>query len=70
MAGTHTHLPKLEDIKLQLEKLGPDNFHKQYSCYEFLNGPSDSMEFLENEIKKYEIYKKGISVHQPRKENL
>ena len=70
MAGTHTHLPKLEDMKFQLEMLGPEKFHKQYSCYEFLIGPSDSMEFLENEIKNYEILKERNSVHQSRKEDL
>jgi hypothetical protein len=70
MTSTHAHLPKLEDIKNQLETLGVENFHKHYSIYESFIGPSESMEFLENEIKKYEIHKKGISIHQPRKENL
>ena len=70
MSGTHTHLPKLEDLKDHLEKLGPDAFHKHYKCYDFLTGDNDAMEFLEEEIKKYEIHKTRTSIHQPRQENL
>ena len=70
MSGTHTHLPKLEDLKHHLKKVGLDAFHKHYKCYDFLIGDNDAMEFLEEEIKKYEIHKTRTSIHQPRQENL
>ena len=70
MVGTHTHLPNLKDLKLHLERVGPDNFHKHYRCYDFLIGDDDAMKFLEEEIEKYEIHKKRTIIHQSCKKDL
>jgi hypothetical protein len=45
------YLPKLEDLKKQLES-NPDNI-KHYLKYEGFNGDSDSMDYLDEQIKSY-----------------
>ena len=57
MTSTHAHIPNLKELKNQLDTLGVEEFHKHYSVYESFIGPDDAMEFLEEEIRKYEIYK-------------
>ena len=56
MAGTHIHLPSFEDLMEDVENLGIEKVIKRYSCYEFLIGSNESLEFL---LKKFDEFKKG-----------
>ena len=56
MAGTYIHLPSFEQLKEDVENLGIEKAIKRYSCYEFLIGSVESLEFLK---EKYDEIKKG-----------
>ena len=56
MSSTHIHLPSLEVLKEDVNKNGIEKVIKRYSCYEFLIGSSESLEFLR---EKYDEFKKG-----------
>lgn len=45
------HLPKLEDLKRQLEE-DPDRL-RVYAKYMGYEGPSESMDYLEEKLKEY-----------------
>lgn len=56
MADIHIHLPSLEQLTEDVENLGIEKVIKRYSCYEFLIGSVESLEFLR---EKYDEFKKG-----------
>lgn len=56
MAGTHIHLPSYNILKEDVEKNGIELIIKKYSCYDFLIGSNESLEFLR---VKYDDFKKG-----------
>lgn len=56
MSSTHIHLPSLEQLMEDVNKNGIEKVIKRYSCYEFLIGSTESLEFLR---EKYDEFKKG-----------
>lgn len=56
MSSTHIHLPSLEVLKEDVNKNGIEKVIRRYSCYEFLIGSTESLEFLR---EKYDEFKKG-----------
>ena len=56
MAGIHIHLPSLEQLMEDVNKNGIEKVIRRYSCYEFLIGSTESLEFLR---EKYDEFKKG-----------
>lgn len=56
MSGTHVHLPSIEQLKEDVNKNGIEKIIKRYSCYDFLIGSNESLDFLR---EKYNEFKKG-----------
>lgn len=51
MSYTHIHLPELKVLKERLKER-PETI-KYYSKYEAFVGPSDSVDYINKQIKKY-----------------
>jgi hypothetical protein len=65
MSYSHIHLPKLDELKKQLEN-NPDSI-VYYTKYESVIGPCDSVAFLEDQYREYKI--KQLNKGYENKEN-
>jgi|TARA_B110000977_G_scaffold185661_1_gene250729 hypothetical protein len=57
MSYTHTHLPKLEDLKKNVES--NSDLLRYYSKYGGFIGSSSAIEYLDKQIKEYYDSKKS-----------
>lgn len=54
MGFNHCHISSVENLQMELENVGLENFVKRYRKYDAITGPSESFRFLEEKIKEYE----------------
>ena len=57
MSYTHTHLPRLEDLKQNIE--ANPNVLRYYPKYDSYIGSSESVNYLEKKLKEYYESKKN-----------
>lgn len=55
MGFNHCYIPSIENLQMELENVGLENFVKRYRKYDAITGPSESFRFLEEKIKEYEL---------------
>ena len=58
MTKLYVHLPQVEQLINEFEKVGLETFVDRYTSYESLIGPTESMEFIEKKVNEYKLLKK------------
>jgi len=54
MGFNHCYISSVENLQIEYENVGLENFVKRYRKYDAITGPTESFRFLEEKIKEYE----------------
>lgn len=54
MGFNHCYISSVENLQIEFERKGLEEFVKSYRKYEAITGPSESFRFLEEKIEEYE----------------
>jgi hypothetical protein len=54
MGFNHCYISTIENLQKELDNVGLETFVRQYTKYECITGPSESMNFLESKVKLWQ----------------
>jgi hypothetical protein len=61
MGFNHCYISSVENLQIEFERKGLEDFVKSYRKYDAITGPSESFRFLEEKQKEYEEYINNIN---------